>query len=146
MIDELRVILQGETGTTAYFTFSSQMRPSLHEFRVYGPTNGLAFDEDQQWLIELRGERYKSYAEKFLPQVGFARQYCASFRRNARSFLARDFHMSVGKRYLIEAFYRSITEGASVPISHREILMTSRIMDAIFEQTGLKTGALPSRS
>ena len=56
MIDELRVILQGETGTTAYFTFSSQMRPSLHEFRVYGPKNGLAFDEDQQWLIELRGE------------------------------------------------------------------------------------------
>jgi predicted dehydrogenase len=138
MIDELRVILRGETGTTAYFTFSSQMRPSLHEFRVYGPKNGLAFDEDQQWLIKLRGDRFKSYAEKFLPQVGFISQYCGSFWRNARLFLARDFHLSSGKRYLIEGLYRSITDGAPVPIAYREILLTSRIMDVIFEQIGLK--------
>ena len=27
--------------TTAYFTFSSQMKPSLHHFRIYGSKNGL---------------------------------------------------------------------------------------------------------
>jgi len=142
IIDELRVILQGEGGTTAYFTFSSQMRPSLHEFRLYGPKNGLEFDEDQQWLIKLRGNRYKSYAEKFLPQTSFAKQYWGSFFRNARLFLARDFHMNSGKKHLIEAFYRSITEGAPVPIPYREIRMTSRIMDAIFTQIGGKTSCL----
>jgi len=36
IIDELRVILSDDKGTTAYFTFSSQMRPSLHQFRIYG--------------------------------------------------------------------------------------------------------------
>ncbi|HEY5869312.1 MAG TPA: Gfo/Idh/MocA family oxidoreductase, partial [Candidatus Tectomicrobia bacterium] len=36
IIDELRVIIHdGET--TAYFTFSSQMRPILHQLRLYGP-------------------------------------------------------------------------------------------------------------
>ena len=145
LIDELRVILRAETGATAYFTFSSQMRPSLHEFRIYGPKNGLAFDEDQQWLIELKGERHKSYAEKFLPAIGFARQYRANFRRNARLFLARDFHMSSGKKYLIDAFYRSITEGAALPIAYREILLTSRIMDAVFEQIGIRAVTPRSR-
>ena len=49
-------------------------------------------------------------------------------------FLARDFHMDSGMKYLIESFYRSIREDAPVPIPYREILLTARIMDAIFDQ------------
>jgi len=44
--DELRVIISEEERTTAYFTFSSQMRPSLHQFRIYGPKTGLVLDQD----------------------------------------------------------------------------------------------------
>src|SRR2546429_1916413 len=59
IIDELRVIIAspGAEGdrTTAYFTFSSQMRPSVHEFRLYGPKNGLILDQDHETLITLRG-------------------------------------------------------------------------------------------
>jgi hypothetical protein len=40
---------------------------------------------------------------------------------------------------LIESFYRSITDGAPLPISYREILLTSRIMDTIFEQLRTKS-------
>ena len=36
IIDELRVIIHDANGTTAYFTFSSQMRPGLHGLRIYG--------------------------------------------------------------------------------------------------------------
>src|SRR5580698_845241 len=36
ILDELRVIISEDERTTAYFTFSSQMRPVLHQFRVYG--------------------------------------------------------------------------------------------------------------
>jgi len=42
--------------------------------------------------------------------------------------------MNSGMKYLIESFYRSILEGTPVPISYREILLTARIMDAIFVQ------------
>ena len=44
--------------------------------------------------------------------------------------------MDSGMKYLIESFYRSVREGGPVPIPYREILLTARIMDAIFEQMG----------
>lgn len=134
IIDELRVIISEEGGATAYFTFSSQMRPSLHMFRIYGNKNGLILDHDQETLIKLRGARFKSYGEKFVPPVIFAKQYLGNLRTNLKSFLASDFHMKSGMKYLIESFYRSIEEGTPVPIPYREILLTARIMDAIFLQ------------
>ena len=133
IIDELRVIISEER-TTAYFTFSSQMRPALHEFRIYGPKNALVLNQDQETLIKLRGPRYKSYVEKFLPPVVFAGQYLENLSTNLRTFLRRDFHMKSGMKCLIESFYRSITEQTPVPIPYREILLTAKIMDAIFAQ------------
>lgn len=134
IVDELRVIISEAGRTTAYFTFSSQMRPSLHQLRVYGPKNGLIVDQDQETLIKLSGRRGKSYLEKFGPPVNFARQYMNNLAVSLRAFLRRDFHMSAGMYYLIESFYRSITQGAPVPIPYREILLTAKIMDDIFLQ------------
>ncbi|MGA9505943.1 MAG: hypothetical protein WBV31_15985, partial [Terriglobales bacterium] len=134
IIDELRVIVCDEDSHTAYFTFSSQMRPSLHQFRLYGPKNGLLLDLHQETVIKLRGGRYKSYAEKFVPPVTLAGQYLVNLKTNLGSFLANDFHMKSGMKYLIESFYRSIRENTPLPISYREILLTARIMDDIFAQ------------
>lgn len=134
IIDELRVIICDEERATAYFTFSSQMRPALHQFRIYGEKNGLILDQDHETLIRLRGERYVSYAEKFIPPASFARQYLGNLRTNLQTFLARDFHMKSGMKYLIESFYKSVVEGTPVPIPYREILLTAHIMDAIFAQ------------
>src|SRR5439155_24232614 len=134
IIDELRVIICEEDSTTAYFTFSSQMRPSLHQFRMYGSENGLILDHDDETLIKLRGTRFKSYVEKFVPPAQMAAQYLENLRGNLAKFLARDFHMKSGMKYLIASFYRSIVEDAPLPISYREILLTARIMDSIFAQ------------
>jgi predicted dehydrogenase len=138
IVDELRVIICEQERTTAYFTFSTQMRPSIHQFRVYGPKNGLLLDQDQETLIKLRGGRFKSYVEKFIPPVMFAEQHLGNLITNVRTFLARDFHMQSGMKYLIESFYRSIIQGTPVPIPYREILLTARIMDAIFNQIGAR--------
>jgi hypothetical protein len=128
------VIISADERTTAYFTFSSQMRPSLHQFRIYGSKNGLMLDHDQEILIKLGGTRFKSYLEKFVPPVIFAKQHLGNLRTNLKSFVARDFQMKSGMKYLIESFYRSILEGTPEPIPHREILLTARIMDVIFAQ------------
>lgn len=138
IVDELRVIITEAERTTAYFTFSSQMRPSLHQFRIYGPKNGLVIDQDHETLIKLRGNRHKSYMEQFFPPANFARQYLGNLTGNARKFLARDFHMKAGMKFLIESFYQSISQGKELPISYREILVTSKIMDSIFEQIRAK--------
>ncbi|MGA8668885.1 MAG: Gfo/Idh/MocA family oxidoreductase [Terracidiphilus sp.] len=133
IIDELRVIIRDGDGTTAYFTFSSQMRPGLHGFRIYGPKNGLMLDQDQETLIKLRGARYKSYAEKFVPPIVLAGQYLGNASLNLKTFLRNDFHMKSGLKFLIESFYHSIIEGTPEPIPYREILLTSRIMEGIFK-------------
>jgi len=150
MIDELRVLLTDHSGVTAYFVFSSQMRPSLHLFRIYGNKNGLILDQDQETLIKLRGAKYKSYAEKFVPPVNLAKQYLGNLRTNLGHFWARDFQMKAGMKCLIESFYRSIEEGGPVPIPYREILLTARIMDSIFSQLAIGQSSqvkeMPQRS
>ena len=141
IVDELRVIISDARGTTAYFTFSSQMKPSLHLLRIYGQKNGLVLDQDHELLLRLPGSRYKSYADKFTPPAQTVRQYLGNLVHNARLFLARDFHLDSGMRYLIESFYTSIRNNTPPPIPYREILLTAKIMDAIFEQLKGMNGA-----
>jgi predicted dehydrogenase len=150
IVDELRAIIHGETAT-AYFTFSSQMRPSLHQLRLYGSKNGLVTDEQQQTVIKLRGRNYKSYLEQFLPPWNYAKQYVGNSVGNMHRFMKADFHAGSGMRRLIQAFYQSIANDGPAPIPYDEILRTSRIMDEIFSQllssrntvaTGVKEGAL----
>lgn len=131
--DELRVIVHDGIAT-AYFTFSSQMRPSLHLLRLYGPKNGLIMDEQQQTVIKVKGSRYKSYLEQFLPPWGYAKQYVGNAVGNISKFLRADFQTGYGMKVLIESFYRSITEGGPAPIPYPEILRTAQIMDDIFVQ------------
>ena len=142
IVDELRVTICEKERTTAYFTFSSQMRPLVHEFRIYGSKNGLILDQNHEILLQLRGTKFKSYADHFIPPVLFAKQHLGNLLSNARLFLARDFHLDSGMKYLIESFYRSISEGTPVPIPYGQILRTAKIMDAIFNQL---QGQLPNR-
>lgn len=144
ILDELRVIINDKNHTTAYFTFSSQIRPALHQLRLYGSRNGLVLDYDQETLVKLRGAKFKSYVEKFVPPITLSRQYIANWQTNVLKFLRRDFHTSAGMHCLIQEFYRSIEEGTAVPISYREILRTAKIMDAIFSQLPVKQ--LPSKT
>jgi|SRR5579859_16853 len=134
LVDELRVIVSEKDSVTAYFTFSSQIRPSMHQFRVFGAKNGILMDQDNETLIQLRGGRFPSYVEKFAPSAIFAKQYLSNISGNLRKFLARDFHMKSGMKFLIESFHRSITEGTPLPIPYREIVLTAKIMDDIFAQ------------
>lgn len=146
IIDELRVIISEEGRTTAYFTFSSQMRPLLNQFRLYGPKNGLILDHDHETLITLRGAKYKSYLEKFVPPVTLAKQYLGNLTGNVGKFLRRDFHMTAGMHYLIGSFYRAITANEPVPIPYREIVLTARIMDQIFAQLDTRRSGVVPRS
>jgi len=134
LIDELRVIIHDRLLTTAYFTFSTQMRPLLREFRIYGPKRGLIINQDHHSLIRVPGIEYKSYLNKFIPLNYFAREYRKNLFTNAKLFLKNDFHMKEGMRRLIELFYSSILNDTQPPIPYKEILLTTRIMDQAFAQ------------
>ena len=143
IVDELRVLIAEDSGMTASFTFSSQMRPGLHAFRLYGSRNGLALDQDQETLIKLSGKRRVSFAEKFVPPLTVSAQYLANWMTNMRTFLGRDFHMKAGMKFLIEAFYECIINDTQPPIPYREILLTATIMDQIFDQIGAAQPSFP---
>jgi predicted dehydrogenase len=134
IIDELRAVIWDEEGTTAYFTFSSQIKPGRHEFRVCGPKSFLLADHAHQILIKGATRSYKSYLNSFVPPLQYGMQHIANGARNVRLFIRNQFHADLGRRRLINAFYSSITQGTPPPISTREILLTAHIMDAIFAQ------------
>jgi predicted dehydrogenase len=140
LIDELRVIIGEENGATYYFTFSSQMRPALHQVRAFGCQNGLCYDEDDETVLRLPGRRLVSYLQKFVPPLGLARQGVSNSATNVGRFLKKDFHMKGGMRHLIESFYESIVQGGPVPIPYREILLTAHVMDRIFSQLATAGG------
>ncbi len=131
--DELRVLVSDEA-TTAYFTFSSQMRPQVSQLRLFGPRNGLLVDDNHHVLVKLSGRKWKSYLDNFVPPAAMSKDYLANALRNVKGFVSGRLNMNEGMKNLIEAFYRSIAANEPLPISYREIVLTSRIMDAVFEQ------------
>lgn len=134
IIDELRVIISDKKSTTAYFTFSTQMRPFLQQFRIYGNKNGLIIDENHQTVIKIKDKQYKSYLNQFLPPLDFSKEYFNNSCSSIAKFLKRNFHPNIGMKFLIESFYKSIQNEGPLPFSYGEILLTTKIMDQIFEQ------------
>jgi predicted dehydrogenase len=136
IVDEVRVIIQDEDSTTAYFTFSSQISPAPQQFRLYGLKNSLIVDDDHQILIKVSNKEYKSYLRYFVPPFEYARQYVGNFIGNFNKFLMKDFHLpnDAALKTLIESFYRSVAKNEPLPLSYKEIILTSKIMDEIFKQ------------
>ena len=118
IIDEVRVIIRDEEDTTAYFTFSTQIQPPLHQFRVCGPRGSLIVDDDNQVLTHLKANQYKSYVPYFLGPAQIGCQYFRNLGRNAWEFLKKDFHLppDTGLARLMNQFYSAISTGSPLPL------------------------------
>jgi predicted dehydrogenase len=132
--DELRVQAWDGRNTTASFVFSSQLGPPTNGCRIYGPKNTLIVDNVHHTIVRATNRSYKSFLNYFVPPLAMAREYARNTRTNVSRFIRADFHDDSGLKHLVEAFYRSIIGDGPLPISYREILLTARVMDAIFEQ------------
>jgi hypothetical protein len=69
-----------------------------------------------------------------------AGQYLVNFARNAFNILRWRMHQDSGMKELIERFHSSLPIDRPPPISYREILLTARIMDMLFEQIADRRG------
>jgi predicted dehydrogenase len=133
IVDELRTSIHSNN-TSAYFTFSTQIKPGLHQLRLYGTLSSLVVDYNQQTIIVHENKQYKSYLNRLIPPFALAGKYLSDAVANLIKFLKADFHFNAGMRVLIESFYRCILRGGPPPIPYREILLTTKIMDEIFRQ------------
>lgn len=133
VMDELRVLIRDKTGVTATFCFSTQIKPGQNCLRVYGPTGALVVDFVSGSVIRSPGRSYKSYLTFVRPQLHFARQYIASAWHNFAAIMRWRLYQDAGMKELIERFYRSVETRGEPPIPYREVLLTARIMDSIFD-------------
>jgi predicted dehydrogenase len=133
VLDELRVMIRDNSGTTAFFCFSAQIK-GLNELRIYGPANSVTVDIATGSLTRKQSRAYKSYLTYFIPPLKNAREHLRNARCNIIDFLRRRRYQDFGMKELIERFYNSIRLRGEPPIPYREIILTARIMDEIFSQ------------
>jgi predicted dehydrogenase len=134
VVDELRVLMRDRRGTTAFFCFSTQLKPGMNQLRVCGPANSLTVDHANGTLIRHRSRSCKSYLSYFLPPLINALEHFKGARVNVLNFLRKRLHQDFGMKELIEQLYQSIRTDGPPPIPYREIILTARIMDEIFVQ------------
>jgi predicted dehydrogenase len=134
VIDELRVLLRDASGVTASFCFSTQLKPGMNQLRICGPANALLVDQVSGSLICHANASDKSYLTYVRPPLRVASQHVRNAVRNVRRFARRELYQDGGVKELISRFYDSIRTGGPPPIPYREILLTARIMDTVFEQ------------
>jgi len=133
VLDELRVLLRDRNGTTALFCFSTQIK-GLNQLRLYGPAGSITADIITGSLVRNESRAYKSYLTYFIPPLKNAREHLRNARLNLANFVRRRLYQDFGMKELIERFYNSIQKGDPLPIPYREIILTARVMDAIFAQ------------
>ena len=80
ILDELRVLLRDASGTTAFFCFSTQLKPGLNQLRIYGPVNSITVDHASGSLIKSKNRSYKSYLTYFIPPLINAQQHLKNAR------------------------------------------------------------------
>jgi predicted dehydrogenase len=140
VLDELRVLIRDRSGTTAFFCFSTQIKPALSQFRVCGPRNSISVDQTSGSIIRNKKRNNKSYLTFFVPPLLNAREHLRNAGRNIAYFAGRKLYQDSGMTELIRRFYQSIQLKTVPPIPYREIILTARIMDEIFAQIYSDTG------
>jgi hypothetical protein len=106
----------------------------LNQFRICGPANSISVDVMSGTVIRHVSGSYKSYLTYLVPPIVMVREYLRNARRNAVEIFTQRLHQDSGMKELVERFYGSITARSAPPISYRDILLTARVMDAIFAQ------------
>ena len=134
VMDELRVVMRDRAGTTASFCFTTQVNPGLNQLRIFGPKNSVTVDFTNGSVIPHRGVDYKSYLTYIVPPYTYAKVHLANAWRNTMDILRWRLYQDAGLTETVRRFHAAAAGGGVPPIPYREVLLTSTIMDRIFDQ------------
>jgi predicted dehydrogenase len=140
LVDEARILIRGDR-VTAYVTFSAHARPVHHFLRVYGTKNTAHVDYNNRTCTLDVAQTLPSAIGRLVPAFQSAASYAREGMKNVSMFGKSQFHFFVGFGELFRRFYRSVQEGTPLPISHRDILRTSWMLDEVFAQVAPKRSA-----
>jgi predicted dehydrogenase len=143
LLDELRVILGGRR-VTAYASFSAHARPVVHQARVHGTRNTMLVDYVARTVTLAHAPPLPSAVGRLLAPLPAAGDLVREVARNAVRFARSDYHFFAGLHELMRRFYASIHDGRPPPISARDILWVSSVMERIFDEIGPRVRLYPT--
>ena len=131
--DELRCVIRGAR-STAYGTFSGHARPAAHFVRLYGTKQTLHVDFVSRTVVRDPEPTLPSALGRLVPPFTQARRYLGEGWRNTLRFAKSDFHYFSGLNNLLRSFYGSVLDGGPSPISERDMLRASLLMEQVLDQ------------
>ena len=132
---ELRAMLIGGK-TTGSLMFTSASRPVQKIARVFGTKMAVEVDLDARTVRRFRTASMPGGFAKVQLSWWAVRESAAGWRRNLRRLRACDLGYFSGMHGMFTAFYRSVREGAPMPLSHAEAIRATAVMESIFEACG----------
>jgi hypothetical protein len=91
-------------------------------------------------FVHQAARTYKSYLTYFVPPILSSVQHAKCGITNIAAFLGWKLHQDFGMKELIDRFHNAVRLGKSPPIPYAEIILTAKIMDAIFHQINIQRG------
>jgi len=131
--DELRVTVIGER-TSAFAVFSSHARPVQHYLKFYGTKNTAHLDFDCSTITLDRQSKLPGVLGRLEGPFTQSWEHMRQGGKNVFRFLKSDYHFFTGFNYLLQRFYESVQNDSAVPISYREMLRTSALVDEVVRQ------------
>lgn len=128
--DELRVLVRARD-VSAYGTFSSHARPVMHAQRVYGTLGTAHLDYVGRTVTLEPAPSLPGALGRLLPAFSSANQYARAGLGNVWRFARSDFHFFAGLNRLFRLFYGSIVDGTPLPISRRDIIRVSWLIEEV---------------
>jgi predicted dehydrogenase len=130
---DLTVLLVGER-MSATLLFSSVVRPVQKVARIFGTKSSIEVDLDARTVTRYDSASFPGPLAKIELPWRRASQAVANLAENVWRIVRADLHYFEGMRCLFERFYESIETGTEPPISHRDAIRITSIMDDIFTQ------------
>ena len=110
------------------------MRPAAHFVRLYGTKQTLHVDFVSRTVVRDAEPTLPSALGRLAPPFTQARRYLGEGWRNTMRFARSDFHYFSGLNTLLRSFYGSIVDGGPSPISDRDMLRASLLMEQVLDQ------------
>jgi len=133
MVDELRIFIRGKK-TTMFGTFSSHVKPVSQLMTVYGTKNIAHVDYNSRTVTLEPNGSLPSAIGRLVPAFDNAMAYAKAGIVNAKKFAQSEFHYFASINKLFRLFYASITDGAPLPISYRDITRVSAALEEIIRR------------
>jgi predicted dehydrogenase len=143
MPTELRASLVGAR-VSANLVFTGSARPVQRIARVLGTRRSIEVDLDARVIRRFEAGTWPGpFAKVELPLLD-VREAMRNLRRNLHRLRRSDLHYFSGMHATFERFIAAVRAGTPPPVTHREALRVTRIMDEIFRSCRETRSAAPA--